>query len=272
MIRIEDNFEDVLGKAMRGLGIRVADLAESTGIEAHRIESLLKGEIHDDALLAVAPRLGLSPDKLLGMAHQRWAPDIELPGHVSLFNTPFPVPGYEEMTVNSYLIRSGTSAAVIDTGANADALLDEIARSGLRLDAFYITHTHRDHIAALSAIRSVHLGATVYCPKGEPLPDAVKLCSDAAMTCGELSIEARETSGHSPGALSYIVTGGDAPVAFVGDALFCLSMGKAPQEAYARALEHNRCELLSLPDNTILCPGHGPVTTVGDEKKRNPFF
>lgn len=272
MIRIEDNFEDVLAKAMRGQGIRVADLAETTGIEARRIESLLKGDIHDDALRAVATPLGLSPDKLLDMAHQRWAPDVKLPEHVTLFNTPFPVPGYEEMTVNSYLIRNGESAMAIDTGANADALLAEITMRSLRLDALLITHTHRDHIAALDAVRSAHPETTVYCPAGEPLPDAFKLRPGSTVDCGELRIETRETSGHSPGALSYIVTGGDAPIAFVGDALFCLSMGKAPQDAYAHALEHNRRELLSLPDDTILCPGHGPVTTVADENARNPFF
>jgi len=272
MIRIEDNFEDVLGKAMSGLGMSVAELAGRAGVEASRIDALLRGEIHDEALLGVAPPLGLSPQKLLDMAHRRWAPDAQLPEHAFLFNTPFPVPGYEEMTVNSYLIRSGTSAAAIDTGANADALLDTIARSGLRLEALFITHTHRDHIAALDAIRSAHPDATVHSPAGEPLPGSVALRPGAGLACGELGIEARGTRGHSPGALSYIVTGGGAPLAFVGDALFCLSMGKAPQEAYARALERNRRELLSLPDNTILCPGHGPLTTVGDEKARNPFF
>lgn len=272
MIRIEDNFEDALGKAMSGLGLSVADLAERTGIEDRRIESLLRGEIHDDALFAVASPLGLSPQKLLDMAHQRWAPEVELPEHVSLFNTPFPVPGYEEMTVNSYLVRSGQSAAAIDTGANASALLEKVTACDLQLDALYITHTHRDHIAALNAILSASPRTTVYCPAGEPLPETVALRPNSRLSCGDFSIEIRETSGHSPGALSYIVTGGDVPVAFVGDALFCLSMGKAPQEAYSRALTHNRQELLSLPDNTILCPGHGPATTVGEEKARNPFF
>ena len=272
MIRIEDNFEDVLGKAMHGQGICTADLAERSGVEVSRIESLLKGDLHDDALLAVAPPLRLSPHKLLDMAHQRWEPAVELPAHVSLFNTPFPVAGYEEMTVNSYLIRSGTSAAAIDTGADATALLDEITRCGLRLEALYITHNHRDHIAALETLHSAHPEATIYSPESEPLHRAVALRHGNASTCGELRIEARETSGHSPGALSYIVRGGDRPIAFVGDALFCLSMGKAPQEAYAGALEGNRRELLSLPESTILCPGHGPATTVGDEKERNPFF
>ncbi len=271
MIRIEDDFEDVLGKAMSGLGLDAAALAKASGLEAARIDSLLKGSINDAALLAIAPHLGLSPAKLVEMAHQRWRPAVELPDGVTLFNTPFPVPGYEAMTVNSYLLRSGHEAAAIDTGANTDPLLTEVAQRGLRLKSLYITHTHHDHIAALDTIRAAYPEITVYCPEGEPLPDTVALRAGSQLACGHLQIEARETSGHSPGALSYIVSDMAATVAFVGDAIFCLSMGKAPN-AYEQALNNNRSQLLSLPDATILCPGHGPITTVADEKARNPFF
>lgn len=272
MIRIEDNFEDVLGKAMTGLGLSVGDLAEATGLEPARIESLLDGTIHDDALLAVARPLGLATDKLLDMAHRRWRPSVELPANVTLINTAFPVPGYEEMTVNSYLFWSGRSAAAVDTGAKADPLLTQVARRGLELEALYITHTHRDHIAALSAIRAAHPDLTVYCPEGELLPGGVALGPGSRLSLGHLEIEARGTSGHSPGALSYLTKGGETPLAFVGDALFCLSMGKAPKDAYESALKNNRRELLSLPASTLLCPGHGPVTTVAEETARNPFF
>lgn len=272
MIPIEDNFEDILGKAMFGLGLGVAYLAKTTGLEDSRIESLLKGSIHDDALLAIAPPLGLSPEKLLRMAHRHWRPSVNLPERVLLFNTPFPLPGYEEMTVNSYLLWSGLNAVAIDTGANADALLAELAERGLHLNALYITHTHRDHIAALAPIRAEHPELTVYCPEGEPLPGSHPLSAGSSLSCGGLQIEARDTSGHSPAALSYVVTGGERRLAFAGDALFCLSMGKAPKGAYARALINNRRELLSLPEHTIICPGHGPLTTVAEEKVRNPFF
>ena len=272
MIRIEDNFEDVLGKAMSGLGLNVDTLAAASGLEAAHIRSLLSGSINDEALRTLAPVLKLSPTKLVDMAHQRWQPSVQLPDGVALFNTPFPVPGYEEMTVNSFLIWSGQEAAAFDTGANANALLAEVEKQNLRLNALYITHTHRDHIAALGAIRKTCPETTVYRPESEPLPGAVALSAGARHACGAFEIETRLTSGHSPGALSYIVTGGEVPLAFVGDTLFCLSMGKAPREAYAVALENNRRELLSMPNNTILCPGHGPVTTVRDEKARSPFF
>ena len=123
MIRIEDHFEDVLKKAISGLGLKIEDLARTTGIQYERIEALLQGEVDELSLRALAPLLGLSADKLIKMAHSKWQPNIKLPERVALFNTPFPVPGYEAMTVNSYLIWSGQIAAAFDTGANAHNLL-----------------------------------------------------------------------------------------------------------------------------------------------------
>lgn len=272
MIRIEDDFEDILGKAMNGQGLQVDDLARRAGIETARVKALLEGNIHDAALRAAAEVLNLDPSKLIDRAHERWAPDTPLPEGVSLFNTPFPVPGYEEMTVNSYLVVNGKAAAAFDTGANCDALLREIAHNDLQLEAVFITHAHRDHIAALGAIREAHPGTTILYPKGEPVPGDEILDHGATRTLGDLKIEARETSGHSPGALSYRVEGLDCPVVFSGDALFCLSIGKVPASKYQAALEQNRNELLSLPDATVLCPGHGPISTIGQEKQKNPFF
>lgn len=271
-IRIEDDFEDVIGKAMAGLKLNSADLAKKSGLETAAVDSLLAGQLSVPAIRAVAPNLGLSADALQKLAEQTWYPDTDLPDWVALFNTPFPVPGYAEMTVNSYLFWSGTEAIAIDTGAEASPLLAEVAQRGLRLKALLLTHTHRDHIAALDAVRTAHPDLPVYCPQGEAIPDALPIETGAKISCGSLEIVTRLTAGHSPGPLSYCVAGdGVKQVAFVGDAIFCLSIGKAA-DAYAQALRHIREELLSLPEATPLCPGHGPVTTVGDELRRNPFF
>ncbi|NBB79928.1 MAG: MBL fold metallo-hydrolase [Verrucomicrobia bacterium] len=271
-IRIEDDFEDVIGKAMAGLTLSAADLAEKSGLEPAEVDSLLAGQLSVAALRAVAPILGLSADALENLAEQAWYPPAVLPDWVALFNTPFPVPGYAEMTVNSYLFWSGPEAIAVDTGADASPLLSEVAQRGLRLKALLLTHTHRDHVAALGAIRAAYPETPVYCPEGEAIPDTVLLKEGARLTCGALEIEARLTAGHSPGALSYCLSerGADT-LAFVGDAIFCLSMGKAA-DAYEQALRQNREKLLSLPETTLLCPGHGPITTVGDEQRRNPFY
>lgn len=270
-IRIEDDFEDVIGKAMAGLKLSSADLAKKSGLERATVDSLLAGQLSVAGLRAVAPHLGLSADALENLAEHAWYPGTELPDWVALFNTPFPVPGYAEMTVNSYLFWSGSEAIAVDTGADAGPLLAELERRSLQLNALLLTHTHRDHIAALDAVRRAYTDLPVYCPQGEAIADTVLLEEGAKLSCGCLKIETRLTAGHSPGALSYLVSGEVERVAFVGDALFCLSMGKAPN-AYEQALTHNRQKLLSLSEETRLCPGHGPVTTVRNELRRNPFF
>ena len=79
------------------------------------------------------------------------------------------------------------------------------------------------------------------------------------------------TSGHSVGGTTYVIEGLERPVAIVGDAMFAGSMGGG-KISFQDALENNRTKILSLPGNTVLCPGHGPLTSVAEEKAHNPFF
>ena len=91
-------------------------------------------------------------------------------------------------------------------------------------------------------------------------------------TVGGLTITARLTPGHSPGGTTYVVESIEPSLAVVGDALFAASMGGVGPEKYADALNANREKILSLPDGTVILPGHGPVTTVDKEKRHNPFY
>ena len=71
--------------------------------------------------------------------------------------------------------------------------------------------------------------------------------------------------------ITYLIEGMTSPIAVVGDAIFAGSMGGG-MVSYTEALQNNREKILTLPDNTVLCPGHGPLTTVGQEKEHNPFY
>jgi len=86
-----------------------------------------------------------------------------------------------------------------------------------------------------------------------------------------LQIDTRLTWGHSPGGMTYVVIGLAHPIAIVGDSLFAGSMGGG-NVSYHDALRNNLEKILTLSDDTIICPGHGPMTTVGEEKAHNPFF
>jgi hydroxyacylglutathione hydrolase len=88
---------------------------------------------------------------------------------------------------------------------------------------------------------------------------------------GRHFIRTRLTPGHTPGGTTYVIEGPVLQAAMVGDAIFAGSIGTV-REDYPGALLNIRREILGLSDQTLLCPGHGPLTTVGQEKAHNPFF
>lgn len=268
-ISLEDNFEDIIAKAMRGHQISEAVLAERTGLDRDTLGRLCRGEFCGEAPLAkIAPVLHLDPGALILSASKAWAPrPVSLDG-LAQFNTP-----YRDMRVNAFLVWDPATreAAVFDTGTDVDPLLGELESRGLTVKFVFITHTHNDHVADLDRLKAATPGARVCANRAEPWPGAESFVEGAVFSLGGLSVETRTTSGHSAGGTTYVIRGLKQPVAVVGDALFAGSMGGG-SVSYANALKNNREKIFSLPDDTVICPGHGPLTTVGEEKRHNPFY
>jgi glyoxylase-like metal-dependent hydrolase (beta-lactamase superfamily II) len=268
-IPLEDTAADIVGKAQRGLAISDSELAERTGVSADRIRRLRDGEMEDDdTLQKVAPALGLDAASLIKLARNEWMPEnVEEIEGLARFNTT-----YGDMTVNAYLVWDPASreAAAFDTGADCSEMLKRAAVDDLSFMRIFLTHVHPDHIEDLTRLRA-DTGAPVYVPEDESLADAQIIGADDKFQLGSLSIETRLTSGHSRGGMTYVVTGLSRPVAIVGDSLFAASMGGGAI-SYEDAVRNNVEKILTLPEETILCPGHGPLTTVGKEKRENPFF
>ena len=105
----------------------------------------------------------------------------------------------------------------------------------------------------------------------EALDGCESITEGFSYKCGFLSLFAKHTHGHALGGMSYVIEGLERPIAVVGDAIFAGSMGGATI-SYEDALRTNREKIMTLPDDTVLCSGHGPMTTVSEEKKNNPFF
>ncbi len=268
MIPLEDTAADILGKAQRGLGFSDSQLADNAGLGAERIRLLRAGNFDAETLSAVAPVLGLDPASLLKLAQDEWRPEpVEEIAGLAQFNT-----NYSDMTVNAYLLWDPAlrQAIAFDSGADCAEMLERVKRENLTVKLILLTHSHPDHVADLSRLRK-ETGAPVYISKRESARDAEGIDEGKRFECGALRIEARLTSGHSVGGMTFVVEGLTRPVAVVGDSLFAGSMGGGAV-SYNEALRNNRQKILTLPDETIVCPGHGPLTTIGKEKRENPFF
>ena len=269
-IPLEDTFSDVISKSQAGQKYtdRALFLRAAIGPYEDTLRALKAGEFHHTALLKLGPALKLDAKRLVALAKGEYAPQpVEVDG-LAQFNTP-----YGDYHVNAYLVWDPASktAAAFDTGADAKPMLDFIKTKGLTLTHIFLTHTHVDHVTALDALKAAG-SPTVLSNALEPLAATTTFeIGSAKWNLGALSIEPRLTRGHSEGGTTYVISGLSRPVAVVGDALFAGSIG-GPKVSYADALEGIRTQILSLPENTVICPGHGPLTTVGEEKANNPFF
>jgi hydroxyacylglutathione hydrolase len=267
MIPLEDNAGDIIGKAQRGLSMSDSELAKKAGIDSADARKLRDGKFDEELLTRIAPVLNLSASALGDLAKGAWQPKkVELDG-LAQFNTP-----YHDITVNAYLIWDAQSreAVVFDTGADCGEMLRQIERDKLSVKLILLTHAHPDHIADLSRLVK-QTGAPVYLSERESAPLAQSIAEGKTFRTGKIEIESRLTRGHSEGGMTYVVTGLTQPIAIVGDSLFAGSMGGG-NVSYEDALKNNLEKILTLPNETILCPGHGPMTTVGEEKEHNAFF
>lgn len=191
---------------------------------------------------------------------------------------------------NAYVLVDEASgdAVLIDPGEEGPRLLDTATAAGGTVGAIWLTHAHIDHVGGIAAIKRVADVPVFLHPADRPLydnaaqhallfglrieqppaPDAA-LAEGQVLQCGALAFTVWEVPGHSPG---HVCIHGNG-VAFVGDCLFAGSIGRtdlplSSPAALARSLER----LLTLPDDTVVYSGHGPSTTIGDERLENPFL
>src|SRR6202453_4610813 len=195
---------------------------------------------------------------------------------------------------NSYVIwRQGRQdAIVIDPGFDTESILEIVNKAGLHVAAILNTHGHADHIAGNEAMKAAFpdaplvIGrneafllrdaeANLSAPFGVPLfsPEADRLVADGErIEVAGLGFEEREIPGHSPGSVVFVCDNFDPAFVFGGDVLFAGSVGRTDLGGNMKQLLQGiRTKLLSLPETTVVYPGHGPVTTVGAEKRSNPF-
>jgi hydroxyacylglutathione hydrolase len=270
-IPLEDTVSDIIGKAQRGLGLDDAKLAAQTGLTPDELDGVKKiSGAAPEKVQKLARALKLGPRALTALAEGKYQPETSLPkdGFFAANTT------YGDMTVNAYLVWDPETrlAAAFDTGGDCTPLVDEIEKQGLTLQDIYLTHTHADHIVDLDRMKEKIGGSIgVHVNEAEALDGAATFKPGVTFSLGKLSIETRDTAGHSEGGTTYHIHGLDRPISIVGDALFAGSAGGIRGD-YPAGLRRIRENILSGQDGTVLAPGHGPLTTVIQEKKNNPFF
>jgi len=192
---------------------------------------------------------------------------------------------------NCYIVGSEAGEGiVVDPGADADRILRAIKELKLDVKLIVATHGHIDHIGAIKKVKeatgsqfAIHgddvkilsssggfLGFLMAASVSSPPQPEILLKDGDILEASGLSFTVLHTPGHSPGGISLLGHG----AVFVGDTLFCQSIGRFdfPGASGSQLLNSIHTKLMILPDNTVVYPGHGPKTTIGDERRWNPFL
>src|SRR6478752_4966216 len=257
---LEDDFTYVIRKAFKGLALAPGEAALRAGLSEHEVLSFSRGNFSADTARRLAPVLGLNPGALAN--HDRYLPEPLTISNIHRLDLPF-----DGEQVNAWLVRSGDTAILFDTGYEPDscaAALDAIGAPAL--DRVFITHAHHDHIGGVPSF--IAKGNVLH---GYHIEHARPMQPGDAIHCGPLTIRACDLSGHANPSLGFLIDGLAQPVLVTGDALFAGSIGGcATPELYQHALQRLKEVLTPLPDATVLLPGHGPATTLGEEWISNP--
>ena len=271
---LEDEFSDIFKKAQRGTGITGPTLAKLTGLDAAQLAAWAAGDgaPTDDEARALATVLRLDPGKFADAAAQRWHPgDIEPPDVRHHPQNPHPSNGYV------FFIGRDRRAALVDPAGIPGNLLRMLREGAYHLEYILVTHKHADHCDATADVAAAFPDAKIVMHKAD-VRAIGSLASKAVMVKdgedlpfgGSARVRMLHTPGHTDGSSSFLF----ASTVFTGDTLFAGSIGGAYGDAstYGDILNSVRSKLFTLPDDTVVMPGHGPPSKIAWEKDHNPFF
>ena len=271
---LEDHLGDILRKARKAAKISSEAAAEAARISVAELSALEESGAVPAALdlKGLAELLSLHPAKLARLAGGWFPPPADIGRWREIQIIPTTRGGN---SVNCFLVWDEVSreAALFDTGWEAEPIFRLTTEHGLHLKHLFLTHLHEDHVAALEPLRArfpkIHLHTN-----SVSAPPQHRNRANDFIQLGSLRILNRATPGHAEEGVTYVIGNWpeDAPhVAVVGDTIFAGSLATGFQ-SWDLLKERVRSQIFTLPDETLLCPGHGPLSTVAQEKANNPFF
>ena len=273
---LEDELGDVLEKAMRRAGLGEVELGIRARVEPGKILDAIdyRPALDPEELRRLAAALGLNEVGLCALGAGRYPlPDIKgLPFCVWPLHMPYGIG-----TVNAFLVgECGSSEAVLfDTGAGIDALAAVWPAAVRKVAAVYLTHVEAEHVGGLCEIVSRFDVSAAFVPEGAATPCGRPIREGETKSIGPLEISVFSTPGHARAHNCYFVS---APAARAGRALLVAGdlvfAGSAAGGYFSpEQLDRQiRRVLRSVPSSTVIAPGHGPMTTVENELRYNPFL
>jgi hydroxyacylglutathione hydrolase len=271
---LEDHLGDIIRKARQAAEVPVEAAAKVAGLNVEQFSAFEESghALGQTNFKPLAELVALHPAKLENIARGWLPPAVDL----SQWRELRPITTTQEgITVNCYLIWDEVSreAALFDTGWDAAPILTLVAEEKLHLKHLFLTHTDEDHVAAMGVLREQFPKLLIHTNSKNAQPQH-RNRSNAFIHLGSLRITNRDTPGHTEDGVTYIIGTWpeDAPhVAIVGDTIFAGSLARGKQSTQLLK-QKVREQIFTLPNETLVCPGHGPLTTVAVEKDNNPFF
>jgi len=272
---LEDEFGDIIQKARSGLGLSATQVARETQIPQEQLSKMENYTLKptEEQVGKIAATLGLSAPKLFDIAMEQWAPEEWDANFDSAINIiPISVTLGSGYSAYCYLLTCNQTktTAIVDTGGDPDKVLAVVNENNLKPSSILITHEHSDHAGGLRKLQVVtqaHVIASREAALPSEVRDCTKLDDGEEIELGNLRIKILHTPGHTQGSCCYHVS----KAVFAGDTIFAGSIGRG-NFSHSSLLESIRDKIFTLDDDVHLFPGHGPITTVGQEKAHNPFF
>lgn len=273
---LEDELGDIVEKAMRRAGVTEEELAERAGVPLAKVLDAIdyRPDLSCDELRRLAAVLGLNEVGLCALGTGKYPrPEI---GPLPFCVWPLRMP-HGIGVANAYLIAEcGESHGILfDTGAGMDALATVWPGTIRQLDAVFLTHVEAEHAGGLCEVVARFGAPRAYIPQGAVAPCGRPLGEGEVRTFGHLEVTTYSTPGHAAAHNCYVVRAPAATTARAllvsGDLVFAGSVGGAFHSA--EQLQANlRRMLKTAPACTVIAPGHGPMTTVDNELRFNPFM
>jgi glyoxylase-like metal-dependent hydrolase (beta-lactamase superfamily II) len=272
---LEDELGDVLEKAARNVPLSLESLAVAAKIDPSRLKDAFdyRPELTPAELARLAGVLNLNEVGLTALAQGRY-PLPEL-SDVGFALHPLRMP-FGVGVANAYLVSAGgDSALLFDTGASHAELHRAWPEHILRLEAVFVTHYEAEHVGGLDVVlRETELGFFHGPPSGR-WPQCRGLGEGDTVKFQSLAVTAFSTPGHADAHNCYVIRSLARPAApavlISGDLIFAGSLGGG-YFCCQRQLKHSRRIMDLLPDDTVIAPGHGPLTTAANERRFNPFL